>query len=82
MFSNKKIMEEYSTIQEHIKQIIKVQLLIGKHNLKQQRARDNIPSYAPSGMYFKLRNCAESLRIQKLKFIQHKNNLQSKVGGN
>jgi len=75
-------MEEHSAIQEHIEQLTKVQLLIGEHNLQQKALRNKIPNYMPPKIYFTLRNCYEGLRTQKLRFINHKNKLQSKVSDN
>lgn len=68
--------------EETIQQITKVQIWIGKYNLKQQRLRDQIPNFIPNSQYFQLRNHYEGLRINKLNLRKRKNNLVSCISQN
>jgi len=78
MFSVKKLMSQ-DVFEETIQQIIKVQLWIGQYNLKQRKFRNEISSFTPNSVYFQLRNYQEGLRINKLKLIKRKNNLQTTI---
>jgi hypothetical protein len=63
-------------------QIVQVQTWIAQYNLKHELLRKNSDSYVPPSTYFTLRNQYESLRINKLRLIRRKNQIESKVSGN
>lgn len=68
--------------EETIQQITKVQIWIGKYNLKQTQLRNQIPDFIPNSQYFQLRNHYEGLRINKLSLRKRKNNLISCINQN
>lgn len=73
---------ELDIFEETKKQIIKVQKWIGNYNLKFERLRNTYNNYTPPSIYFTLRNKCESLRTNKLRLIQRKNQLESQIKDN